>query len=290
MRNGLTVLVLDLYCLRMWDPGQYEVFGDERSRAFFELVGRVPREGLGVGGSLAVVVDLGCGPGALTASLVGRWPGARVIGVDNDAAMLEQAAKLAVGDGALPNLSFVYGDLATWKAADHGVASIDVVIANAALQWDLGHLERMEHLLNQVTTGGYLAFQVPGNLDDPHHQAIRGQWAEPKWQQYAGIAALTDRTHNSHQAATYLKVLANLGANVDAWDTTYVHILQGADPVLEWIKGTALRPVLNALPDAATRQDFCDELAPKLRTAYPSETYGTPFPFKRVFVVALRRS
>ncbi len=272
----------------MWDPGQYEIFGDERSRPFFELVGRVPRDGFGVGGSPAMVVDLGCGPGPLTASLVGRWPEARVIGVDNDAAMLEQAAKLTVGDGALRNLSFVFGDIATWKAADHGVASVDVVISNAALQWDLGHLDRMEHLLNQVTPGGYLAFQVPGNLDDPHHQAIRGQWAEPRWQQYAGIEALPDRTHNSHQAVVYLRALAKLGATVDAWDTTYVHILQGVEPVLEWVKGTALRPVLKALPDEASRTEFCNELAPKLRAAYPSEAYGTPFPFKRVFVVAQR--
>jgi trans-aconitate 2-methyltransferase len=268
----------------MWDPGQYAVFGDERSRPFFELVGRIPPVGLG--GAPEMVVDLGCGPGPLTASLAERWPGARVVGVDNDAAMLQQANALCLGNGAVPNLSFVVGDLGTWKATDHDVETIDVVIANAALQWDLGHLDRMAHLLNQVTPGGYLAFQVPGNLDDPHHQAIRGQWAEPEWQQYSGIAALPDRTHNSHQAKTYLHALATLGANVDAWDTTYVHILQGDDPVLEWVKGTALRPVLNALPDEATRNRFCDQLAPKLRAAYPSETYGTPFPFKRVFVVA----
>jgi trans-aconitate 2-methyltransferase len=271
----------------VWDPKQYERYGDERSRPFFELVERIP--GDGIGGRPGVVVDLGCGPGPLTASLVGRWPSARIIGVDNDAAMLEQAHKLTVGSLAISNLSFVNGDIGTWKATDHQVGSVDVVIANAALQWDLGHLDRMEHLLNQVTPGGYLAFQVPGNLDDPHHQAIRRQWAEPQWQAYAGIAALPDRTHNSHEANTYLHALATLGATVDAWDTTYVHILQGSDPVLEWVKGTALRPVLNALPDAATRNQFCDELAPKLRAAYPNETYGTPFPFKRVFVVAQRQ-
>lgn len=270
----------------MWDPKQYEAFGDERSRPFFELVGRIPVDGLD--GNPGTVVDLGCGPGLLTASLAGRWPSARIIGVDNDAAMLRQAAELTVGPEAVSNVSFEFGDIASWKAVDHGVVSIDIVVANAALQWDLGHLERMEHLLNQVTPGGYLAFQVPGNLDDPHHQAIRGQWAEPRWQRYAGIAALPDRTHNSHQAATYMRVLATMGARVDAWDTTYVHILQGSDPVLEWVKGTALRPVLNALPDETTRSEFCDELAPKLRAAYPSETYGTPFPFKRVFVVAQR--
>lgn len=270
----------------MWNPEQYGRYSDERSRPFYELVGRIPGDGLG--GNPGVVVDLGCGPGPLTASLARRWPDAQIVGVDNDAAMLEQANRLAGGPGAVANLSFVYGDIGIWKATDHQVASVDVVIANAALQWDHGHLERMAHLLNQVTPGGYLAFQVPGNLDDPHHQAIRGQWAEPKWQHYAGIAALPDRTHNSHQAVTYLRALANLGANVDAWDTTYVHILQGTDAILEWVKGTALRPVLSALPDEATRDQFCDELAPKLRAAYPSETYGTPFPFKRVFVVAKR--
>jgi trans-aconitate 2-methyltransferase len=270
----------------MWDPNQYARYSDERSRPFFELVGRIPPDGLG--SNPTTVVDLGCGPGLLTASLTRRWPTAQIIGVDNDIAMLEQATRLTLGPPAIANLSFVHGDITTWKASDHQVESIDLLIANAALQWDLAHLDRMAHLLNQITPGGYLAFQVPGNLDDPHHQAIRGQWAEPKWQRYAGIAALPDRTHSSHQAATYLRTLANLGATVDAWDTTYVHILHGNDPVLEWVKGTALRPVLSALPNETARTEFCSELAPKLRAAYPSETYGTPFPFKRVFVVAQR--
>jgi trans-aconitate 2-methyltransferase len=97
--NGLTDLYWTCIVWDMWDPGQYEIFGGERSRPFFELVGRVPRDGFGIGGSPATVVDLGCGPGPLTASLVGRWPEARVIGVDNDAAMLEQAAKLTVEGG-----------------------------------------------------------------------------------------------------------------------------------------------------------------------------------------------
>lgn len=257
----------------MWDPRQYSRFGDERSRPFFELVRRIAAV------DAKTVVDLGCGPGNLTAALAERFVGAHIIGVDNDVAML-RAAAAHTGD----RVRFEAGDLATWAPEQ----PVDVLVSNAALQWDLDHLARLPSLLRHVAPGGWFAFQVPGNLDDPHHQAIRALRRREPWAAIPAMTAIPERTHVSRPAVEYLDVLAREGCRVDAWETTYVHVLSGPNPVLEWVKGTALRPVLDALPDDESRVAFCDELAVLLGEAYPSQPYGTPFPFRRVFVVAQR--
>lgn len=256
-----------------WDPVQYQRFGDERSRPFFELVDRVPVE------KPTVIFDLGCGPGPLTATLGARWPGALVIGVDNDRAMIASADAYAT-----ERTRFALADLATWTPE----LPADVIVANAAFQWVPGHRHRLIAWMDMLNPGGALAFQVPGNLDDAHHQIIRALRASARWRTVGRLAELPERTHDSFRAAEYLDTLAPLSASVDAWETTYVHILSGTDPVLEWVKGTALRPVLAALDDEDERTDFCADLAPLLREAYPPRQWGTPFPFRRVFVVATR--
>lgn len=151
-----------------------------------------------------------------------------------------------------------------------------------------GHLSQLPRLVEHLNPDGWLAVQVPGNLDAPHHQAIRQVRARPQWTERFGD--LAERTHSSYPAEVYLSLLNDLGMEltVDAWETTYVHILQGENPVLEWVKGTGLRPVLSRLtPDQQI--EFCDDLAPLLRKAYGSRPWGTPFPFRRVFVVAHKR-
>jgi trans-aconitate 2-methyltransferase len=274
--SWLDELVFDLYCYVMtWDPTQYLRYGDERSRPFFELVARIIADDAEV----RSVVDLGCGPGNLTETLATRWPAAHVLGVDNDAAMLAAAAS-TVGE----RVRYESGDIATWTPS----VPVDVLVSNAAFQWVLSHLELLPTLLTNVRPGGWFAFQVPGNLDDPHHQAIREVRARTKWASMPTLAALPFRTHVSYPASTYLDVLTPLCSEVDAWETSYVHILQGANPILDWVKGTGLRPVLSALDTDDLRAEFCAELAPLLGAAYPQRDWGTPFPFKRVFVVARR--
>jgi trans-aconitate 2-methyltransferase len=265
-----------------WDPNQYHRFADERGRPFHELVDRididshVPKR----------VLDLGCGPGNLTATLCDRWPQAFVLGVDNDAAMLSSAAELVT-----KRLRFEFGDIATWRIdskVEPASEPFDVIVSNAAYQWVPGHLALLPELLNMLASGGWFALQVPGNLDDPHHQAIRALVREQPFASIATVKALPERTHSSHTALEYLDVLSPLCSQVDAWETSYVHILKGEDPVLEWIKGTALRPVLAALGSAELQSEFTRILAPRLRALFPSKPWGTPFPFRRVFVVARR--
>ncbi len=252
-----------------WDPEQYDRFADERGRPFFDLTSRIritPKS----------VVDLGCGPGNLTATLATRWPDAAVLGVDNDAAMLAASAL-----HTSPQVRFERGDIASWNPSE----PVDVIVANAALQWVPAHLTVLPRLVAALNPGGALALQVPGNFDDPHHLAIRQVMARPRWQRE--LASLPERSLSSSPAMVYQAELSYLGCEVDTWETTYVHVLHGENPVLEWVKGTALRPVLSAL-GAESAQEFCSELSHLLAAAYGSHPWGTPFPFKRVFAVAHR--
>ncbi|GAB3665495.1 methyltransferase domain-containing protein [Actinocorallia lasiicapitis] len=244
-----------------WDPAQYALYSDERSRAFFELTARIRHD------APATVVDLGCGSGELTATLAGRWPAANVLGVDSSTSMIEKARAHAA-----PGLDFETGDLTAWRPA----APVDVIVSNAAFQWVPSHVELLPRWAKYLTPGGVLAFQVPGNFAAPSHELLRATCADH------GIADAL-RWRPVLEPAGYQEILTGLGLRVDAWETTYSQLLHGPDPVLEWMKGTALRPVLAALDDPA---DFLADYAARLRAAYPPTAHGTVFPFRRIFVVA----
>jgi trans-aconitate 2-methyltransferase len=162
----------------------------------------------------------------------------------------------------------------------------DVIVSNAVLQWVPGHRELLVRWTDQLADGGWLAFGVPGNFDQPSHAILREMAASARW-----YPLLRDVELNRQSAdpADYAELLAGTGCEVDAWETTYVHILAGDDPVLEWYKGTGLRPVLAVL-DADQVADFLAEYGEKLRAAYPPRSFGTVFPFRRVFTVAHRAS
>lgn len=248
-----------------WDPDRYLTFADDRGRPMVDLLARVgatvPR----------AVVDLGCGPGNLTALLARRWPGAQVTGVDSSPEMVARARE------AEPDLAFEEADLRHWVPA----APVEVLVSNATLQWVPGHLDLLPRLVGAVTPGGWLAFQVPGNFEEPSHVLRRELESE---EPYAAHTAGLERP-GSHDPVTYLEALAALGCAVDAWETTYLHVLTGEDPVFTWISSTSARPVLAALP-ADLRSDFEAELKRRLRTAYPPRPEGVVLPFRRVFVVA----
>lgn len=254
----------------MWDPDQYLRYGDERARPFVELLARVPPE------APQTVIDLGCGPATLTALLRERWPAAAIAAVDSSPAMVARAR------AEVPGLEVVQADvadLAGWCPAE----PVDLLLSNATLQWVPGHLDLLPDLLDQVRPGGCLAFGVPGNFAEPSHTERLALALEPPYAEHTrGVPSPT-----AHDAATYLEVLAGLGCAVDAWETTYLHVLHGPDPVLEWIAGTSLRPTLEALP-ADLREPFREELRRRLAAAYPDRAHGVVLPFRRVFVVARR--
>ncbi|WP_324651276.1 methyltransferase domain-containing protein [Georgenia sp. H159] len=259
-----------------WDPAQYARFADDRGRPFHDLLGRVgarePR----------AVVDLGCGTGELTASLLDRWPDAQVVGVDSSPEMV--AAARAVARGAPAGTLLVEeADLRDWVSR-RDEASCDVVVSNAALQWVPDHLELLPALVRLLAPGGWLAVQVPGNHGSPSHTILRDLAAAAPW---APHVADVVRRPDLPGPQDYLTALSALGYTVDVWETTYLHVLTGPDPVWEWMSGTGARPVLQALP-ADLREEFAAAYRARLREAYPPQPYGTVLPFRRVFAVAGR--
>jgi trans-aconitate 2-methyltransferase len=254
-----------------WDPERYLRYADERGRPFVELLARVGAA------DPATVVDLGCGPGNLTALLRERWPAARITGIDSSPEMIAQAR------AAAPGVDFEVGDLRAWVAGT-ARASVDVLMSNATLQWVPGHLDLLPALVGAVAPNGWLAFQVPGNFDEPSHAIRDALAAEAPFAEHTVAVATPD----AHDAATYLAALAGLGCEVDAWETTYLHVLQGRDPVFTWVSGTGARPTLQALEavDPALRARFEEEFKRRLRAAYPDSGHGVVLPFRRVFVVA----
>ncbi len=253
----------------LWNPQQYGRYRDERSRPFFELLAQVDAP------AAHTVADLGCGPGELTATLAEHWPDARIYGVDNSAEMLAAAEKHAIPD----RLSFELGDAATWQPP----APLDLLVSNATLHWLPNHDQLLPHLVSLLAPQGVFAFQVPGNFDYPSHTILKQLRTSSRWADKLGWGA--DRSASSQSPAWYFELLSGLGMKVNAWETTYLHVLQGEDAVLQWVKGTALRPVISAL-NPEDQAEFTAEYAARLREAYPQREYGTLFPFRRIFVVA----
>ncbi|MGN6303060.1 MAG: trans-aconitate 2-methyltransferase [Angustibacter sp.] len=263
-----------------WDPTAYARFAAERGRPFDDLVRRVAAT------EPARVVDLGCGAGDLTATLARRWPGAQVLGVDSSPQMLAKAAAEAEAADLAGRLAFVEGDLADWTPDE----PVDVLVTNAALQWVPQHLDLLPRWVDALAPGGWLALQVPGNFAAPSHALMREVATQPPFADR--LAGVLRGTESVAQPSTYATLLADRGCSVDAWETTYMQVLDpegelGADAVLAWVSGTGLRPVLDALADdPELREQFVDTYGERLRAAYPRRPWGTLLPFRRVFCVA----
>jgi trans-aconitate 2-methyltransferase len=218
------------------------------------------------------VVDLGCGPGQLTAGLAERWPRAEILGIDSSAEMIS-AARQHAG----PRVDFRTADLRDF-APDRPV---DVIVSNATLQWVDDHRSVLPRLVDLLAPGGWLAFQVPGNQNEPSHTLLHELGSDPR---FADATGRIDR-RVMPPAETYLADLIGLGCEADAWETTYLHVLTGEDPVFAWISGTGARPYLQAL-DEDRRAEFVADYKARLREAYPPRPFGTVLPFRRIFAVA----
>jgi trans-aconitate 2-methyltransferase len=263
-----------------WNPRQYEKFSEHRQRPFADLTSRVDAS------APAVVVDLGCGPGPLTLSLARRWPEARIIGVDSSVEMLDQARR----NDRAERVEWALGDVESWDPTQVG-APIDVLVTNALLQWVPSHRQLIPGWISALAPGGWFAMQVPGNFDAPSHALIREVAASsPKAR---ALLARVDRAGSVSKPATYAALLAGLDCEVDVWETTYEHILDpGGDqrePVLEWTKGTALLPVFDVLNGEGERADFVAAYGDALLRAYPRQSFGTIFAFRRIFAVAHKK-
>jgi trans-aconitate 2-methyltransferase len=255
-----------------WDANQYLRFNEERTRPCRELAGRVTLDAPGH------VIDLGCGPGNSTAVLADRWPKAALIGLDSSLEMIASARRGA------PGLDWRAGDIAAW-AVENG-HRCEVVFSNAALQWLPNHADLLPKLLNRVAPGGALAIQVPGNLDAPAHSIMREMAASTDW---SGFFRGGVREWHVEDMKTYHDILSPEAADLDLWETEYQHIVPDASGIVEWYKGTGLRPFLDVLPSDEIKNAFTAEYLEHIRRAYPSRPNGhVIFPFRRLFLIAYR--
>ncbi|MFG2633469.1 trans-aconitate 2-methyltransferase [Streptomyces sp. NPDC048362] len=265
-----------------WDPAQYLRHAGHRARPFADLLARVPE----LPGDRPRIADLGCGPGNVTALLAERWPNAHITGYDNSPEMLDKAH--VDHEGPTPGggrLDFAHADARTWRPQE----PYDLIVSNATLQWVPGHADRFADWVAALGPGGAFAFQVPDNIDAPLHTLMRDLAATPRWKDR--LAGILRRTDSVHTPGAYLDRLARLGCSTDVWRTTYLHVLRGVDPVLDWVKGTGLRPALTALADDPEARDaFLTEYRDLLRDAYPTAPYGTVLPFRRLFAVAVKEA
>jgi len=261
---------------RAWDPAQYLKFAGHRLRPALDLVGRVPLA------EPERIYDLGCGSGNVTRLLAERWPGAAVTGVDNSPQMLQRAR-------ATPSrVRWKHGDLVDWRPD----AVPALLYLNAVIQWLPDHGALIPRLWSLLPSGGCLAVQAPQSWDLPSHHLIRetlaaggtggAPFGSPELRQAVGRRWL-------HEPACYYDLLAAESAHLEVWTSEYQQALSGADPVLEWVTGTTLRPILNAL-QGGEREAYLAQLRPRLSRAYPRRADGiTLYPFRRLFFVAVRR-
>jgi trans-aconitate 2-methyltransferase len=256
-----------------WNPNQYLKFAEERTRPCRDLAACIKVA------NVRRVIDLGCGPGNSTAVLHERWPEAEFTGLDSSTEMIERAQQ------EQPLHRWIAGDIAQWAAGQDG--QFDVVFSNAAMQWVEDHAVVFPRLLSRVAPGGALAIQIPGNIDALPHGLMRETAASPKWNRFFRPGEVREWHH--HEMEFYYDVLAPNSGRLDLWATEYLHILPDVQAIVEWYRGTGLRPFLNALESDEDRDRFMADYRHALQPHYPARAAGgVLFPFRRIFLIAYR--
>jgi trans-aconitate 2-methyltransferase len=255
----------------MWNPDVYLKFGDERTRPAADLAARIPLE------APRSVIDLGCGPGNSTKVLRGRWPEARVVGLDSSPEMIAKARD------SQPEGEWILGGIEDWVP----LHAPDLVFSNATLQWLPDHAELVPRLFAAAAPGGVLAFQVPSGADLPIRVIMREISKDPVWD---GRMAEARRALTMEKPDLYYDLLAPHADSIDIWETEYCHVMDSAEAIVEWVSGTGLRPYLDALATAAERKRFSERLVEGVEATYAVRADGRIlFPFRRLFVVARRK-
>jgi trans-aconitate 2-methyltransferase len=254
-----------------WSPTQYTKFEDERNRPIRDLLANIPNK------VVATAADIGCGPGNSTELLRERFPQAVITAIDSSAAMIEAARK------RLPTVQFEVDDIAGWK----NPGPFDVILANAALHWVPNHEAVLPTLISKLAPGGSLAVQMPDNLDEPVPRWMREIAADGPWA--SKLARASESRSTLLSADEYYRLLRVHAASVDIWRTTYRHVLAGgASAIVEWFKGSGLRPYLDPL-DAAEAVAFVARLQAAVAETYPAMPDGSVLlPYPRIFMVATR--
>lgn len=254
-----------------WNAGQYLKFEDQRTRPAIDLIRRIPLT------EIRSAVDIGCGPGNSTELIVDRYPGARVLSLDNSPDMLSKARM------RVPEVAFEEADVAVWSPGER----YDLIFANAVLQWLPDHPRLLARLAACLETGGCLAVQMPNNLQEPSHRLMQKVAKEGPWAEKLAIASLAREEIGSFE--DYYSWLLQAGCSADLWQTTYVHPLADAAAIVEWFKSTGLKPYLDPL-SPEEQSAYLDRYRAEIEKAYPAQADGKVLlRFPRLFFVAQRK-
>ena len=256
-----------------WNAEQYLKFGDERAQPCRDLIARIAIE------RPARIIDLGCGPGNSAAMLAERWPEAAVVGLDNSEEMIAVAVK------ACPSREWRRGEIARWAVESE--EQFDIVFSNAALQWVGEHGVLFPKLFERVAPGGAFAAQMPSNEDEFAVQLPRELASAERWRKW--FEGKRVQHWGAQEPAFYYDAFTPAAERIDLWETRYLHVFANADAIVEWYKGSGLRPYLEAIGDATEREEFLKEYLAGVRRHYlPRASGKVLFPFRRLFVVAYR--
>jgi trans-aconitate 2-methyltransferase len=251
-----------------WEPRTYLRYADIRFRAGLDLIARIPKN------DYQTIYDLGCGTGHLTKLLAENFPSATVTGIDNSPEMLTEARR------EFPKLAWVQADISSWCPA----APADLIFSNAALHWVPNHKALFPSLMDNLNPGGVLAVQMPRHFASPSHIELKKLVQQPRWR--SKLQHLLLETIPAPQ--TYWQWLSPQSPNLDLWETIYLQILDGKDPVVNFMRGSALRPFLTVLSKREGDQ-FVSAFAKRMAAAYRPQPSGqTLFPFRRLFFIAQR--
>ena len=251
-----------------WEPQTYLRYADIRFRAGIDLIARIPKL------DYPVIYDLGCGTGHLTSILADTFPHSKVTGIDSSLEMLSEARR------KFPTLEWQQADITSW----HPPTPPHLIYTNAALQWVPAHETLLPSLLSKLLPGGVLATQVPRHFESPSHLGLKELVMQSEWRTALEPLLLAPIPSPD----TYWRWLSPHARNLDIWETIYLQVLDGNDPVVNFMRGTALRPFLSALPENEAGK-FIEAFAERMAAAYPPQASGqTLFPFRRLFVVAQR--
>jgi trans-aconitate 2-methyltransferase len=246
-----------------WNPGQYLKFAAERTRPCRDLASRISVP------NARRIIDLGSGPGNSTEVIASLWPDAEITALDSSHEMVQQ------GREKFPNFHWLSEDISRW--ASGSTDSFDIVFSNAAFHWVPNHSVVLPQLLHRLSPGGALAFQMPADINAPPHELMRE------------IADKPVRSWHAHDLPYYYDLLSRDAASVDSWEITYMHVMENADEIVEWYKGTGLRPYLDAANSETERERFLQEYREGIQKLYPPRQDGRVlFPFRRIFVIAYR--
>lgn len=249
-----------------WDSNQYLKFEDQRNQPAIDLLNRL------AGFQPEAIADLGCGPGNSTMLLKKTFPRAEILGIDSSEDMISKAQR------EHGEVNFIKNDIRELQG------QYDLLFSNACLQWVPDHQTLFPFLLTHLKPGGIFAAQFPMNDSEPLYQLIYELAGEERW----GLKGVTLDYNGSLMPHEYFDLLSPLCKSVQIWETKYYHNLNNHQALIEWVKGTRIRPYLAHL-SPLDGDAFEQELLKRVQMKYPIMDNGEVIlHFNRFFILGIR--